>query len=583
MQSRTSLYENRFCLASVGWRTLSRMLVALLAFVAFATVVTAQASAARVVDQTPTKQKPDKPPMPPLSTQGPTRGPSGPALATSLTPQAAVTGAGVTTGSTALVLYDTTGPFGWLGETYATMAANLASHFGSWTAKPVASYAAGELNNYTATIYIGSTYDEPLPAAFLSDVTTTTRPVVWAYDNIWQLTNSNAAFQTDYGWMWSQFDNSVVDGVRYKGRSLTRDGTNNQAGIMGYSAVDPAKAQVLAEAVRSDGTTFPWAVRSRNLTYIGEIPFAYFRESDRMMVFEDLLFDALSPATVERHRALVRLEDINPESDPARLRAAADYLASKGVRFGFGVSPRYLDPLGVEHNGINTTIRLNARPAVVSALRYLQSKGGTMIEHGWTHQYSNVRNPYNAVSGDDFEFYRAIENADHTLTLQGPLPEDSAAWADSRLNGSAKDFTAAGMSVPTVFEFPHYFGSAVDYARVGLRFATRWERALYPRGVLTKSAPDYSRATGQLFPYTVKDVYGTKVLPENLGSVEIEPFFQFPLRFPSDIIADAARNRVIRDGVASFYFHPFLDVSLLRQTVEGIQALGYSFVDPNTL
>jgi uncharacterized protein YdaL len=539
--------------------------------------------------------KPAPPHAQPLSMLGPGRGPSGRALRGKRPSRRIRTGTGVarrspalkraavTAPTSALVLYDTTGPFGWLGQTYGTMVANLASHFGSWTAKPVASYAAGDVDGFTATIYIGSTYDEPLPAAFLADVKATTRPVVWIYDNIWQLTASDPTFQADYGWMWSQFDNSVVNEVRYKGRSLTRDGTNNQAGIMGYAAVDAAKATVLADAVRADGSTFPWAVRSGNLTYIGEIPMTYFRESDRMMVFEDLLFDALAPATAERHRALVRLEDIDPESDPAQLRAIADYLFSKGIAFGFGVISRYRDPLGAQHNGRNTTVRLSQRPAVVSALRYLQSKGGTMIEHGWTHQFNNVQNPYNAVSGDDFEFYRTIENADHTLTFAGPVPGDSAAWADSRLTGAANDFAAAGLAVPTIFEFPHYFGSTVDYARVGLKFPTRWERALYPLGVLTGSAPDYSRATGQMFPYAVKDVYGTKVLPEDLGNVEIEPFFQFPTRFPAEIVADAARNLVIRDGVASFYFHPFLDVDLLRQTVEGIQALGYTFVDPRTL
>jgi hypothetical protein len=60
-----------------------------------------------------------------------------------------------------LVLYDTTGQWGWLGELYAIMSANLASHFGSWTAMPVASYQAGQLKQYTAAIYIGSTYDDP--------------------------------------------------------------------------------------------------------------------------------------------------------------------------------------------------------------------------------------------------------------------------------------------------------------------------------------------------------------------------------------------------------------------------------------
>src|SRR5437879_3302965 len=60
-----------------------------------------------------------------------------------------------------LVLYDTTGPWGWLGEIYATMAGNLASHFGAWVALPVVSYTAGTLQQYSACIYIGSTYGEP--------------------------------------------------------------------------------------------------------------------------------------------------------------------------------------------------------------------------------------------------------------------------------------------------------------------------------------------------------------------------------------------------------------------------------------
>ena len=77
-----------------------------------------------------------------------------------------------------LVLYDTTGQWGWLGELYAIMSANLASHFGSWTAMPVVSYTSGTLKQYTATIYIGSTYGEPVPNAFLDDVFATTTPVI---------------------------------------------------------------------------------------------------------------------------------------------------------------------------------------------------------------------------------------------------------------------------------------------------------------------------------------------------------------------------------------------------------------------
>lgn len=489
-----------------------------------------------------------------------------------------------------LILYDTTGPYGWLGQAYATMAANLASRFGAWTAKPVAKYAAGDVGRYKATIYLGSTYDEPLPASFLADVTAATKPVVWVRDNIWQLTQSDPGFQAKNGWMWWRFascatcdgDTSSVRSVEYRTRKIARSPLN-QAGIMDYSAVDTTKARVLATAVRDDGTSFPWALRSGNLTYVGENPFTYFGEGDRMMIFADLLFDALAPQTTERHRGLLRLEDITPMSDPADLRAIADYLASRKVPFGFGVVPVYKDPKGLYNGGKAQTVRLRDKPQLVSALKYLQSKGGVMVTHGYTHQYSNVANPYNGISGDDFEFFRTIENPDFTLTFQGPVKEDSTAWATGRLLAAEAELALARFPKTSIWEFPHYAASVTDYKASALRYGTRWERSLYPLGSLTGTTPDYSRVTGQLYPYVVRDLYGQKVLPENLGNVEPEPFHQFPVRLPADIITDAERNLAVRDGFAAFYFHPFWDLSYLKTTVEGIQRLGYTFVSPTTL
>src|SRR5947209_16177370 len=392
--------------------------------------------------KTDKKDKPPKPlkPFRPKRSGNPHEAPVGDAEAT---PSGSYggSGTGVAGSAATLVLYDTTGEFGWLGELYGTMAANLVSHFGSWTAQPITSYVAGQMSAYSAVVYVGSTYDEPLPIAFLDDVLAGTRPVIWMYDNIWQLTNRWAsrnpggAFASAYGWMWSGFDFSTVPAVQYQGTQLNRYAPN-AAGIMNYSQVNAGAA--LAYAVRSDGTAFPWAVRSRNLTYIGENPFVYMVEGDRVLALEDMLFDALAPTTRERHRALLRLEDIAPVDDPASLRAVADYLRRRGIPFGFGVISRYKDPLGRLTGGIPQDVRLKDAPRIVAALRYLQQSGGVMVEHGWTHQYSNVPNPYNAVSGDDFEFYRVTENADHTLNYVGPIPEDSTAWMDSRLDGSRK-------------------------------------------------------------------------------------------------------------------------------------------------
>ena len=143
-----------------------------------------------------------------LVARNPSSGPVGAATASPVVTQAAAAmGAGVSSGtSSALVLYDSTGPYGWLGELYGVMAVNLAGDFGAWTAHPIVNYTAGEMNGYTAVIYLGSTYDEPIPTAFLDDVAKATRPVVWAYDNIWQLTSRVPDFTTTYGWNWAGFD-----------------------------------------------------------------------------------------------------------------------------------------------------------------------------------------------------------------------------------------------------------------------------------------------------------------------------------------------------------------------------------------
>ena len=61
---------------------------------------------------------------------------------------------------------------------------------------------------------------------------------------------------------------------------------------------------------------------------------------------------------------------------------------------------------------------------------------------------------------------------------------------------------------------------------------------------------------------------------------EPQPYFSYPARLPADIIADAQRNLVVRDGWASFFYHTYDSISYLQQTVTGLKSLGYTFVAP---
>lgn len=516
-----------------------------------------------------------------------------------------------------LVLYDTGGPRGALGEMYALAAGTLATHFGRVTAEPVTSYVSGQVNDYTATIYIGSTYDEPLPESLLSDVTTTTKPVIWAGFNIWQVSGgagsaTNTAFQAKYGWdpATSYLDDTdTLATVSYKGQSLSRS-TLNTGGVLSAHITDAAVVSVLAQAncttasgaqtdcasiAQTTGSSLPWAIRSANLTYIGEIPFTYISEHDRYLSFADLLYPALAPTATPEKKALVRLEDIGPNADPTVLRQFVDYFAAENVPFSIGVIPEYRDPLGTYNNGVAKTTTLAQKPELVSALEYARTKGGTIVQHGYTHQYSDVANPYDGVTGPDFEFYIAKCSATASAPYQyepctnkswviyeGAVPEDSASWASNRVLSGRERFTEAGMAEPTIFETPHYAASAVDYQAFGTYYGIRYERDLFFGDLL--EGPGTSADTfGQFFPYSVTDIYGSKVIPENLGNYESGAVNNRPPRTSADIVANAAANQVVTQSVASFFYHPTKPLSELQTIVAGIKALGYTFVAPSDI
>lgn len=466
-----------------------------------------------------------------------------------------------------LVLYDATGPDPQADELSATLLVNLASHFGGWTAHPVGTYRAGEMAGYDAVLYLGSPNGGQLPAAFLDDVTQDQHRVVWIDGGIGQLPAvGRPATEGGRGFASQGRDTSELVRMEYKDITLPMY-PDGGAGHTQIGIDDPKAATVLATAWRVDGSSVPWAVRSGNLTYVSENPLlSQSRAEGRNLAFADLLFDALSPGTRQRHRALVRLEDVNPTTDPAKLREITAYLAGRQIPFSIGVFPVFRDPAG---DG-DVTVRLSDRPALVSALAYATAHGGRLVLHGYTHQYATKANPQNGRSGDDAEFYLCHTDEAQQLQLDGHVPEDSRTWALGRIDQALTELRAAGLPKPAVFEFPHYMASATDYLAAGERFAYRYERSLYFPGALSGQPVDDARPAWQMFPYPVRDVYGSTVLPENLDYVGDEGAV-------TRILDDARANLAVRDGVASFFYHPLLGLGQLPKLVDGLRAMGYTF------
>ncbi len=76
-----------------------------------------------------------------------------------------------------------------MGRAYAIMLTNLLGHFPRYTTSmsPVEFYRKGQLDKCKANFYIGSTYENPLPAAFYADVLKTKSQMVWIGDSFWKL------------------------------------------------------------------------------------------------------------------------------------------------------------------------------------------------------------------------------------------------------------------------------------------------------------------------------------------------------------------------------------------------------------
>lgn len=471
-----------------------------------------------------------------------------------------------------LILYDAPGLWNWIGYMDGVFLANLLGHFDrDYTLLPVEQYSRGLLEQFDTTFYFGTVYNNPLPAAFMNDVSTTKKTVVWFKYNLWQLGLAHPDFSNHYGFIFNHLDRTGYPHILYKGQTLGKNQSDPELGRI--TVTHPSIATTPALAEQSDGHTIPYIVHGANLWYVADIPFTFMTENDRYLVFADLLYDILQVNAQPQKRALLRLEDIDPTYNIMVLKNTADYLYSQHIPFAIAVIPYYIDPFGHYNHGQPNVVKLTDRPAFIAALNYMASKGGQIIMHGYTHQYAALNNPYAGISGADYEFFRVmIDETTGGTIFDQPLPEDSLAWVEERIQSAKTLFLNAGFE-PAFWETPHYAASAIDNQFFARSFSGILGRVWY------FDKEDTSHHAGQFFPYVIhKDVYGGKIIPENLGCVAPNTWINHPTRSVDDILLSARNNLVVRDAWASFYYHPFLGLAYLQQLIPALKEMGYEFV-----
>jgi uncharacterized protein YdaL len=519
---------------------------------------------------------------------------------------------GLHNGVSTLVLDDDTTPREFRAEVSAIAAGNLATHFGEAEVVPIREYTPGRMAGYTAVIYVGVSADTVVPQAFVDDVRAATVPVIWLGANSDSLARSaslDESFASQYGWSPDaplDVASRDVTEIRYKGQDLPRAHPSD-ATIWAPGGVQPGVEVVATATCAVDASSpgcrlpsgtgshsVPWAIRSKNLTYVAEVPLSFINENGGYLVFADLLHPALAPGRGPVSQAAVRIEDVNPESDPSQLRAFADYFAARKIPFQVAVIPILVDH--APGRKAPYALSLSDEPDVVEALKYMQDRGGTLIQHGTTHQYGNLPNPYSGRSGDDYEFFlygcSATETppyrwescgSDSWVEKRGPLPDDTISAHRTRLEQGRQVMIDAGLGAPTIFETPHYSASVNAYLAMSEIYDARYEQAEYWPGSLTSAVATPDDAFEQFFPYTVHDIYGTTVYPEDLENPTLTAQNNHPARSAASLVQRAKRNLVVTDATASFFFHPFLKLSMVDEIVTGIEDLGYRFVPVSEL
>ncbi|KVC77278.1 DUF2334 domain-containing protein [Burkholderia ubonensis] len=513
-----------------------------------------------------------------------------------------------------LVLYDNPAndPYSKLGLIYSIMLRNLLGHFNTTVdLVPIQRYTSGMVKNHDVTFYVGNYYNNPIPTTFMSDVMTTTKTVVWFKYNLWQLAwNTAYTFNQTFGFSFlgiaglnatpssSNPNPGFYDTVTYKNMPMVKyyaydasTGAINADPDAGLTQVlDATKAQALVTIKNSQtGATAPYIMRSGNFWYFADVPFSYIGPADRYLVICDVLHDILKTNAPVNHRALVRLEDLDAYTTTSSMKTLTNYLYSKRIPFTMATIPLYTDPNGYYNGGVAETIHLAQAAGLKSALNYALTRGGSIVMHGYTHQYDSTPNLLNAVTGSDYEFWYAVQNR--------PVDEDSIQWAAGRMTDGLAEFTSNGYRI-VGWAAPQYQVSPLAASATAARFPTTFQRAVYYTATnpqLGTGAPNQDFSAGQFFPYIINaDYYGQRIIPENLGSIQynicnVDPFSCITYTW-QQLVTNAQYGLVVRDGFASFFFHPYwLEPELglpayqdFQSLVTGITNLGYTWVDGTT-
>ncbi|MBH7648807.1 polysaccharide deacetylase family protein, partial [Clostridioides difficile] len=286
---------------------------------------------------------------------------------------------------------------------------------------------------------------------------------------------------------------------------------------------------------------YPYIINDKNLFYVSKLDL----DGVLFYIFCDSLNDIFNIKTFDKGRIFVRIEDVHAFREPKNLVEIADYLSSKNIPFTIALIPAYVNPKN------HKVITLSESPEIVKAIKYMQDKGGTVILHGYTHQYKKEE-----VSGEGYEFWDGKKDE--------PLKENMKIFVKDRVLNGLRVCIENGI-YPLAFEAPHYAMESEGYKELKKYFSTYM-------GQHQNNDKKFSTNT---YPYIIRDTEEFNIfIPENLGYIDPEDKFTF-----QNIKENLDKLSIVRGFSGGFFFHSYLNIEYLKNTIEYLEKQNIEFMN----
>ncbi|PLR96049.1 polysaccharide deacetylase family protein [Bacillus sp. T33-2] len=339
--------------------------------------------------------------------------------------------------------------------------------------------------------------------------------------------------------------------------------------VLGIKPLNESK--VLINGI-GNGKTYPLFVKNKSKYYFA----AEKIDSTFSLYLGEVLHDVFNDQHAPVHPAYIRLEDIHPLADPDILKGIADFLKEKNIPYIVSVIPIHRDPVTGKES------KFSDYPYLLKMLKYLEENGGSIIVHGYTHQYKDDE------TGEGFEFWDVDANMPITVPADKTPEKKTSAdfkseeeyikflskqkafeidYIKTKVTKAVQELVSYGLQ-PLAFEAPHYTMSQSGYEILADHFSTYI-------GQLQLGDRDW-RIMGAA-PYVTKPsfLHGMTLLPETIGFVD-----------PKDPVAidkmmgAADQMQVVRDGYIAGFYHPYLGVEKFKELIGRMERLpNLSWID----